>query len=250
MKALIRSPLIQGLLARLIAGYIGLVTATLRWRVENQEAAEAVLAGRQGVMALFWHGRIGQAMACLPFLGERPRRVLISLSRDGEFIAKAAERIGAPTIRGSTGRPGEALAKGGAGAFRAAVKALADGAFVLVTPDGPRGPAQVMPEGPIQLARAARCPVFALGLAARPSLALRSWDAARIPLPFARAVLVIGGPLRAPVRLDAAGLAELQATWQGALREANARAEAILAQPSSRAAPFRPARPLAGTKRP
>jgi lysophospholipid acyltransferase (LPLAT)-like uncharacterized protein len=244
MKRLIRSPLVQGALAWLIAGYVGLVTRTLRWRVENRKGARDALAQSEGVIVLFWHGRIAQAMACLPFLGERPRRVLISLSPDGAFIARAAERIGAPTIRGSTGRPGEALAKGGAGAFRAAVQALARGTVVLVTPDGPRGPARVMPEGPIQLARAARRPAYALGLAARPAVALKSWDGARLPLPFARAALVVVGPLSAPVRLDAFGVAERRCRWQDAMNDAEARAQALLDEPAGRAGAFRRARPL------
>jgi lysophospholipid acyltransferase (LPLAT)-like uncharacterized protein len=178
-------------------------------------------------------------MSALPFIAGRPRKVLISLSRDGEFIARAAERIGAPTIRGSTGRTGEGLAKGGAGAFRAAVMALAAGDAVLVTPDGPRGPAQVMPQGPVQLARAARRQAFALGLAASPALALKSWDAARIPLPFARAALVLAGPFTAP-RLTDTSLAAVQLHWQSAMIAAQARAEALLADPA--AGPFRPSR--------
>jgi lysophospholipid acyltransferase (LPLAT)-like uncharacterized protein len=240
MKALFRAPAVQGALAWLIAAYVGWVTATLRWRVENLGAAREALTKPHGALALFWHGRIAQAMTCLPFLAGRPRRALISLSPDGAFIARAAERIGAPTIRGSTGREGAGPGKGGAAAFRAAVKVLAAGEVVLVTPDGPRGPAEAMPQGPVQLARAARCEAFVLGLAASPALALNSWDRARLPLPFARAVLVIGGPLRAPVRLGETSLTELRLAWREAMSEAQRRAEALLADPAG--GPFRSAR--------
>jgi len=160
--------------------------------------------------------------------------VMISHSRDGAFIALAAERLGIPTIRGSTGRAEDALAKGGAGAFRAAVKTIAEGGAMLLTPDGPRGPAQVMPVGPVQLARAARCPVFALGLAAAPALALNTWDGARIPLPFARAVLVTAGPFHAPMRMDEASLEAARSAWQDAMNAAQGRAEAILAERTAR----------------
>jgi 3-deoxy-D-manno-octulosonic-acid transferase len=228
VKGLVRTPLVQGLLAGLIAVYSETVIATLRWRLEDFESARAALASDEGLIALFWHGRIAQAIACRPLLGEKPRRVMISHSRDGAFIALAAERLGIPAIRGSTGREDKALAKGGAEAFRAAVKAVQAGGAVLVTPDGPRGPDRVMPEGPVQLARLARCPVFAMGLAARPALALNSWDHARLPLPFARAALVVAGPFRAPVRLDAAGAETLRAEWQSAMAEAEAKADALL----------------------
>jgi hypothetical protein len=231
VKSFLRSPVVQGALARLVSAYVRLITATLRWRVENFAAAEEALARPEGAICLFWHGRIAHATACLPFLGARPRRVMISLSPDGEFIALAAERIGAPAIRGSTGRKGEALAKGGAAAYRAAVKAIADGAVMLVTPDGPRGPVHVMPDGPIQLARAARCQAFAIGLAARPAIRFGSWDNGELPLPFARAALVIAGPFAAPVRLDESGVAALRSDWETAMRAAQARAEVLVAEP-------------------
>ena len=241
MKSFLRSPAVQGALARLVSAYVRLITATLRWRVENLPAAQDALSRPEGAICLFWHGRIAHGMACLPFLGERPRRVMISLSADGEFIALAAERIGAPAIRGSTGRKGEALAKGGAGAFRAAVKAIADGAIMLVTPDGPRGPLHVMPDGPVQLARAARCRAFAIGLAARPAIRLGSWDQGELPLPFGRAAIVITGPFDAPVRLDGCGVATLREQWESAMRAAQARAETLITEPGPA---FHRARPL------
>ncbi len=234
MKGLIGAPWVQALLARIIAAYEELVIATLRWRLADFEAARAAIAADEGLIALFWHGRIAQAIACRPFLGSKPRRVMISHSRDGAFIAMAAERLGIPTIRGSTGRPEDSLAKGGAAAFRAAVKTIAEGGAMLLTPDGPRGPAHVIPTGPVQLARAARAPVFALGLAARPSLALRTWDSARIPLPFAQAVLVVTGPFRAPLRMDPTALEAARVLWQDAMNAAHARAEAILARKRQR----------------
>jgi 3-deoxy-D-manno-octulosonic-acid transferase len=234
VKGLIRAPWVQGLLGRLIAAYEELVIATLRWSLVDFETARAAIAAEEGLIGLFWHGRIAQAIACRPLLGAKPRRVMISHSRDGAFIALAAERLGIPTIRGSTGRAEDALAKGGAVAFRTAVKTIAEGGAMLLTPDGPRGPAQVMPAGPVQLARAARCPVFALGLAAAPALALKTWDGARIPLPFARAVLVTAGPFHAPLRMDETALEAARAAWQDAMNAAQARAEAILASKTQR----------------
>ena len=230
MKAATRSGLAQELLAPLIGLYAELIISTLRWRRVDIEPALDAIASKDGLIALFWHGRIAQAIACRPLLGVKPRRVMISHSRDGDVISAVATHLGLPTIRGSTGREASALAKGGAGAFRAAVRAIADGGAMLITPDGPRGPARVMPSGPVQLARAARCPVFVLGLAATPALSVKTWDGARLPLPFARAVLVVAGPFFAPVRLDEAGSETLRASWEGAMNEAQGRAETLAAE--------------------
>ncbi len=227
MKRWLRSEAVQTALGWLVAAYIELVIATLRWRRENDAPARAALAGPDGLIALFWHGRIVAAIACRPILGDKPRRVMISLSRDGGFIAKAAERLRIPTIRGSTGKAEPGGAKGGAAAFRQALNVVASGGVMIMTPDGPRGPDQVMQIGPVHLARASDAPVFLMGLAARPAIALGSWDKGRVPLPFGRAALVLEGPLKADAA-DPAGLEAVRIDWQDRLRAAQRRAEALL----------------------
>jgi lysophospholipid acyltransferase (LPLAT)-like uncharacterized protein len=228
VKGLLRSPTVQAFLGWLIAAYVEWVIATLRWRYENDGPAREALARPEGLIALFWHGRIVSAIACRPILGDKPRKVMISLSRDGAFIARAAERLRIPTIRGSTGRAEAGGGKGGAAAFREAVAFVASGGVMIMTPDGPRGPAQVMQMGPVQLARASGREVFLLGLAARPVIRMGSWDRGQAPLPFGRAALVLVGPLAAPIGGDAAALEATRADWQARLRTAQLRAEALL----------------------
>ncbi len=99
---------------------------------------------------------------------------------------------------------------------------------MIMTPDGPRGPREVLPIGPAQMARLADCPVFLMSLAARPAIRLDSWDEARIPLPFARGCVVLEGPLCLPHRADETGLEAARADWQARMRAGQARAEAML----------------------
>lgn len=223
MKRLMRSPAVQRVMAVLVSCYFEVVIATMRWRLVDEDAAREVLESSHGFLALFWHGRLTQAIACRPLLRGKPRRVIISLSRDGEFIAKAAERLGIPTIRGSAGRPGHAMAKGGASAYRQAVRFIQAGGAALMTPDGPRGPALRLAQGPLQIARAAACPVVLMGLAAHPVITIASWDEARIPLPFALGCLVVEGPHR----VDDRPLETVRCDWQARMIAAQARAEAM-----------------------
>jgi lysophospholipid acyltransferase (LPLAT)-like uncharacterized protein len=227
VKRWLRRPAVQAVLGWLIAGYIELVIATLRWRRENEAPALTALDGPEGLIALFWHGRIVPAIACRPILKDKPRTVMISLSPDGEFIALAAERLKIPTIRGSTGRGGKD-GKGGVVAFRLAMQVLASGGVMIMRPDGPRGPNEVMQSGPVLLARASGRPVFMMGLAVRPAIRLGSWDRGRVPLPFGRAALVMEGPLSVPASAADEALETLRADWQARLRAAQARAEALL----------------------
>jgi hypothetical protein len=228
VKRFFRSPLAQGALGWLVAAYIELIIRTMRWRFENRAPVDEIMSGPQGLIALFWHGRIAQGMACRPLLKNKSRRVMISLSPDGEFIAKAAERLKIPPVRGSAGREGR-LSKGGARAFREALGFIRSGGVMILTPDGPRGPREELPAGPLLMARAAGCPVFIMSLAARPALTLRSWDRAAIPLPFARGEVVLEGPLRLPPDPDAAAVERIRLEWQGRMRAGHARAQSLLA---------------------
>lgn len=231
MKSLFRHPWVQSALAWLLSAYINFALATMRWRFEDRAGVDAMVAAKEGGVGAFWHGRITLAVVCRRVLKHKPRRVLISLSADGEFIAQAVERLGFPAIRGSAGKKGAdgTAMKGGAAAFRQALRFIRDGGIIAITPDGPRGPNQVMPAGSVILAQTANAPVVLFGLAASPAIQLRSWDSARIPLPFSRGCVVFDGPLRAPRDTDEAGREALCAEWQARLIAAQRKAEAIIA---------------------
>ena len=227
-KRLVRSPWVQSALAWLVSVYVGATLASMRWRFEDRTGFDAAVASPIGIVGCFWHGRIALAVVCRRLLNDKPRRVLISNSPDGELIAKTVRRLSFPAIRGSSTHDRRAPRRSVA-AFRDAVRFLDSGGLVAITPDGPRGPAEQMPEGPVMLARARETPAFLFGLAARPAITLKSWDRTKIPLPFARGVVVIDGPLA--VTHDA-GPASIEATrleWQRRLSAAQARAEALLA---------------------
>jgi lysophospholipid acyltransferase (LPLAT)-like uncharacterized protein len=230
MKRLFRTSIVQSTLALLLSAYIGATLATMRWRFENRGPAAAAVAEPGGIIGCFWHGRIALAVVCRRVLKSKPRRVLISLSPDGEFIAKAVKRLGFPAIRGGAASlRGDTRRKGGVGAFIQALRFLAGGGVIAVTPDGPRGPVEVMPEGPVLLAKASGAPVFLFGLAASPALTLGSWDKARLPVPFSRGCVVFDGPLFAPKDADEPAIEALRADWQTRLSAAQGQAEAILA---------------------
>lgn len=234
MKSLMRAPAAQALLGALVAGYLGAVLKTIRWRTEDRERIEAVWNAGGAVIVCFWHGRIALSPACWPMdrvrrgLAQEPR-ALISLSPDGGFIASAMRRLGFPAIRGSSTKTWDkAKPKGGAGAFREVLRWLAGGGGVAVTPDGPRGPAERMAEGALLLAARSGAPVMLAGLACRPCLRLNSWDETVLPLPFGRGAIVWAGPFRAPEGAERSALEDLRLDWQSRLSAATARAEALL----------------------
>jgi hypothetical protein len=228
LKLLARRPWVQSAIAWLVSAYLGVTLATMRWRFENRGPADIAFASPDGMIALFWHGRIALAPVFRPILKQKPRRVLISSSPDGEFIAKMVGRLDFPAIRGSSTTDNRRN-RGSVRAFRDALRFIEDGGLMIVTPDGPRGPAEEMPAGPVMLARARETPVYLFGFAADPVVTLRSWDRTRIPLPFGRGFCVVDGPLAVARHAEDEQVEATRLEWQARLSAAQARAEALLA---------------------
>jgi lysophospholipid acyltransferase (LPLAT)-like uncharacterized protein len=226
MKGLFRAAWVQSALAWLLATYLNATLKTIRWRHEGRERAEAIWDAGGPVLVCFWHSRIPLSPACWPLGRAQEPRAVISLSPDGAFIAKAMARIGFPAIRGSSAKASDpAAAKGGSAAFRDVLRWMKGGGGVAITPDGPRGPAEVMKEGPPLMARLSKAPVLLVGLASKPCLRLSSWDQAMIPLPFSQGVIVWDGPLGVTGDDD---LEALRGDWAARLSAVTRRAEALL----------------------
>lgn len=230
MKRLLRSDAVQALLGFLLGAYLRLVLATIRWRHENLEAVEPVLAGASGAVALFWHGRIPLCLSVAPQWWRKKTRALISPSADGEFIARALAMSGFPAIRVSSAKRGDAAkARQAVAAIREAVTFVGEGGALVVTPDGPRGPNEVIAPGALQIARRSGQPVFLMGMAARPAVQLDTWDQVMFPAPFGRGAVVWDGPLYVPADAGEAQIAALIVEWSARLSAATRKAEVLVA---------------------
>ncbi|WP_295226208.1 lysophospholipid acyltransferase family protein [uncultured Brevundimonas sp.] len=219
----LRNPAVQSALAWTLAKWMQFCFSTIRWTQENQQAAEAVWAQGGGVLCVFWHSRIGLSPSCWPLDRAQPAKALISLSADGEFIAKAVARQGFPAVRGSSANKDKAeKAKGGTQALRDGLKQLKVGALAI-TPDGPRGPANVMAEGLPLMAKLSKAPVLFIGMSCNPAIRLDSWDRAVLPLPFGKGAIVWD---RADYPADA-DMADVVVDWTARLNAVEARADAI-----------------------
>jgi len=219
----LQNPFIQTILSSVLAGWMRFCFATIRWSYEGREHAEGVWAAGGGVICAFWHSRIGLSPACWPLDRAQSAKALISLSPDGQFIAKAVALQGFPAVRGSSANKNKLdAAKGGSRALRDGLKQLKIGALA-VTPDGPRGPMRVMAEGMPLMARMSGAPVMFIGMSCRPAVRLDSWDRALLPLPFSKGAIVYD-LARYP---EGAGLADVTVAWTERLTAVEARADAM-----------------------
>lgn len=229
MKNLLRNDGVQAALGWVLGTYLRVILRTVRWRHENLECVEPVLAGSSGAIALFWHGRIPLCLATAPQWWRKRTRAFVSPSADGEFIAQALAMSGFPSIRISSAKKGDAAkARQAVSAIREAVAWVAGGGALVVTPDGPRGPNELIAPGALQIARRSGQPVFLMGIAASPSIQLRTWDRVMFAAPFGRGSVVWDGPLFVPAAADEGQIAALIAAWSARLSAATRRAEALV----------------------
>ena len=155
----------------------------------NREHFEQALSSGDSVLIAIWHGRI-----LLPILEHKDMgiKVLVSLSADGEMIARTIERLGYETVRGSSSkRSREALNE--------MIRHLkVPGTVAAIMPDGPTGPLHKAKPGVVQMARSGGSVVIPMSFRAKRGVNFSSWDRFHIWKPFTEAVLVYGSPLRFP----------------------------------------------------
>ena len=178
---------------------IGLYYATIHF-VNDPEAIRILNRTPQprGIYP-FWHSH---QLSALNFYRQTHAAILVSRSRDGEYIARIAARAGFVAVRGSSSR-------GGAQGMREMVRAAAAGHPLAITPDGPRGPRHAVHLGVLGLARTTRLPITPVAFGLSSFWELPSWDRFRIPKPFSTACACWGRPLHVPPDADEAELQHL-----------------------------------------
>jgi len=149
------------------------------------------LQARGPVIYLFWHRYIFYVIYRFKHTGARP---LISLSRDGERVARISREMGFDPIRGSSSR-------GGTGAFLSLLRAIRDQrtSRILITADGPKGPPRQVKEGVILLSQKTQVPIVPIAWRSSRTLVLKkTWDRFMVPLPFSTISFGYGDPITIP----------------------------------------------------
>ncbi len=133
--------------------FIRALRATLRIR---HVRVKNVTSLPQYIIA-FWHCHL---LLMLHAKYRRPITVIISRSKDGEYIARVFDWYGVESARGSSSR-------GGSLALREMIREARAGKNIAFTPDGPRGPARSVKEGLVVAAKATGLPIVPIAFAAK-----------------------------------------------------------------------------------
>jgi lysophospholipid acyltransferase (LPLAT)-like uncharacterized protein len=196
----------------------------LSWRVRHvdvQRSRDAKTMQRAGncVFAV-WHQRL---FAFLRHIRGTKGTVMVSLSPDGELIARTLRLLGHGAVRGSSSR-------GASGALRNMTLAVKSGRAGMMMADGPKGPLWRAKIGPVAVARDSGVGwVIPSSSAARPVIKLKSWDRFQIPLPFAKVVFAYGEPIAVPLDATREQLEICRQKLEAALNVVRDAADAMLA---------------------
>jgi lysophospholipid acyltransferase (LPLAT)-like uncharacterized protein len=209
-RSIRRAGITQGALSLILAAYIVLVRRTTRWNVVNREIVEGVWRDGGPIIGAVWHARVLMTVAAWPKKRNdvQPPKILISMSPDGEFVARAAELLKVGVIRGSSAKAQKQ--KGGAAAFREMLEHLRNGGCMAITPDGPRGPRMRASLGAIRLAKMSGAPILLYAWSTNRRIVFNSWDRFVLPLPFGRGFILWGGLIHVPHDADLPQLVALQ----------------------------------------
>ena len=134
---------------------------------------------------IFWHGKM--LLGWWLFRNQNPG-AMISKSKDGELLSNLLISWGYKLYRGSSSSDGKL-------ALEEIVKDISAIDKIVITPDGPRGPAKQFKNGVLSLALKTGIPIIPVKINLHSKKILSSWDGFEIPYPFSTCDVTFGEPV-------------------------------------------------------
>ncbi len=217
----------------LAARHIRMVRATSKV-IREPGDTDSYLEKLNPMIVAMWHGQF----LLLPLI--KPKSVpvsnMVAKHADGELIGRALLHFDMGLIRGA-GAGDSGKDRGGAGALRAALKALRSNITVALTTDVPPGPARVAGMGIVTLARMSGRPIVPLAMATGRFITLPTWSRFTINLPFTKLAMVAGEPICVPRDADEAAMEAYRQQVEAAMNAATARAYKLAGSDARKTAP-------------
>lgn len=181
--------LLPPLVAWVGQGILHSILFSCRLRVKGIDHFHAAARGGRCILML-WHNRMAVMTNVLLRNGGQPYRyaAVISNSRDGELLAAMAK----------TYRQGRAIRVPHLARHRAVkemINAIQEGTIIMITPDGPRGPAYSVKKGVAFTAKASQALIVPFSWKASRTWVLPTWDKMLIPKPFCTIDAIFGEPI-------------------------------------------------------
>ncbi len=185
-QPLLGLPIVQWILAFLMAVAIGVVYITSRKSIVNNDILEKY--SKKPAIYVFWHGR-SMMLSPIIRLDKIKTYAVASRHKDGRMMAKLQRLFGLRAIYGST-------SKGGVSVLRQGVRAIRnEKASICLSPDGPSGPSLRVKDGALYFAKMTGAPIIPVCFSASGSWIQKRWDRYFVALPFSKIICKIGEPV-------------------------------------------------------
>jgi lysophospholipid acyltransferase (LPLAT)-like uncharacterized protein len=166
---------------------LDLLTRTLKIEIENKDALKS-----GNFVLMFWHGK----MLAGWLLGRNKNfYAVVSQSKDGEILSHLLKRWNYKLIRGSSSKDSKEV-------MREMIEVLQNGFSLAVTPDGPRGPREVMKIGGLIASVRSQKPIVLCGIVYEKKRTFKSWDKFELPKFFSKVKIRLSEPKLFPVGLS------------------------------------------------
>ncbi|MBN8570714.1 MAG: lysophospholipid acyltransferase family protein [Ignavibacteria bacterium] len=180
---------------RLLPFLIKALISTLKIKITNRDALN------KPAVFIFWHS---QMLAGWSIFRNRKSCALVSQSKDGEILSALLKKWNYKVSRGSS-------SKGGKEALRDLINASHEDYSIVITPDGPRGPAEQIKNGALIVANECSIPIIPVKIIySSKKILLKSWDKFQIPYPFSKCTVIFGNEYFYPEYLDEVKLTEFK----------------------------------------
>lgn len=195
---ILKSPSFQNFLAFVCSLYLRMTYKFTAWEKIGFEVPESYMIRNKPFQTCFWHSRL----MMLPFAWDppssnpRPFHMLISKHPDGKLISKTVAYFGVQTIEGSTKHDGNM-------ALKKMIRILKNKGTVGITPDGPKGPREIVKMGLIMAAYLSKTDIIPVTFSVSSFKIFKSWDRFLWAFPSKKGVLIWGNPIAAPLTLEA-----------------------------------------------
>ena len=191
-KKLLKNFFVQNFLGFLTFLYIYAVNFTSSIQFENESIPNKFWNNDKPFILAFWHSQL--MMIGFSWKKNKNVNILASGHSDGRFGAIVGKYFNLNNIQTSK--------KNNSISLRPIFKLLNDNNYIGITPDGPRGPKEIVSEGIIKIAKSSKVPIIPVGFWSSKNYKLKSWDSFLITLPFSKCSFVWSKPLEIPYNIQ------------------------------------------------
>ena len=190
--------------------FVRLLSFTYKIKIVNPDIEKSIFDRGEVPIYISWHQRFFPGIT---FFARRHRiSIMISKSKDGDYISKIVHILGWTPVRGSS-------TKGGKEALEELKRRALNGCTIGHIVDGPKGPFGEVKPGLLVIAQHSGMPILPAIVSSEKKWVFNSWDKFMVPKPFSRVIMMFDKETYVPDDIDGDEFERLRVSIQNRLYE-------------------------------